>query len=119
MTGSEAQIKWAEEIRYALLARCRHAPGVVACMKTITQATWWLANKDRNFNTIRWPAAWAEDIRWLDKSMAENSARGQPGKCDPLDKIGAKDRDWIKNNSHISPACATKIAHAILREQAK
>ena len=62
MEGSDAQIRWAESLRDKLLDEWESdlPHEVVDAVCTITDATWWIANKDAEAGEIKWPRAWAE-----------------------------------------------------------
>lgn len=58
LVGTPKQVSFAELVRSHMLSRCSaFLPAqVVAAMRTIADASWWIANKDRD--EIRWPRTW-------------------------------------------------------------
>lgn len=65
LTGSAAQVNWALSIRDSLLEQLdQWAQGdplrrkVVTGALGITDAAWWIANKDAHPDSIKWPKAW-------------------------------------------------------------
>lgn len=62
LKGSEKQISWARALRADMLAEAEAVleDGLALAMRTIADATWWIANRDRVPEDYRWPAEWSE-----------------------------------------------------------
>lgn len=59
--GSSRQIAWAESIRGSMLRssfKDSRFVKLAAAVKTINDATWWIANRDRRVEDMRWPREW-------------------------------------------------------------
>lgn len=62
LIGTEGQVKWAGSIRPSMLKKSAMflPPNVLCAIRTIQDATWWIANRDvQNTDNIRWPKSWA------------------------------------------------------------
>lgn len=61
LTGaSQKQIEYGEQCRALMIARFQALDvQLYAAMLTITDATFWIANKDRAVDQIRWPKEWS------------------------------------------------------------
>lgn len=81
LTGSEAQVKWATAIRLDLVKSLREASApekFIRGMKSIAEASWWIANRGRSFEQIRWPADWLPGASTLRKAPAVPTAPTAP-----------------------------------------
>jgi hypothetical protein len=67
LSGSPAQVEYAKSVRPAKLAAIKAEPmateRLLAAMRGITSASWWIANKERPLAEIRWPKEWRSEAR--------------------------------------------------------
>jgi len=63
--ASEAQISFASKTRTTKFTEWRRdLPGhITASLRGISDATWWLANKDNDSANIGWPTSWTNGLR--------------------------------------------------------
>jgi hypothetical protein len=64
LVGTVAQVEWAAKVRALLLRRIEnelgHPPWLAA--RGIVTAGWWISNKDRRGDQIRWPESWSKPV---------------------------------------------------------
>lgn len=60
LVGSPKQVQWAEQVCRAKVLNTvqREHPMLAFALRLIADSTWFIANKDRSFNQIRWPDEW-------------------------------------------------------------
>jgi hypothetical protein len=58
LVGTKAQVKWARAIRDWMLVRAERdgRPRLAMLIRAIADSTWFIANRDRDLDTLRWPA---------------------------------------------------------------
>jgi len=61
LQGSDRQVKWAESLRPRMLGSVATSnPKLAAAMRSIDDATWWIANQSRSFSSWTWPKEWSK-----------------------------------------------------------
>lgn len=62
LIGTDPQVAYAENVRAAMVRRLNAvlSPDAFRAMRGIEDATWWISNKDREADAIRWPSGWFE-----------------------------------------------------------
>jgi hypothetical protein len=62
LEGTPAQVEYAANVRALALPRLKRdlGPNLFRLTRGITSAAWWLMNKDKSPQEIRWPEAWFE-----------------------------------------------------------
>lgn len=63
LTGTSAQVRWAEHLRPLLLERLQKdgiEPDLYAKAVQIKEAAWWISNRDRPKALVRWPETWTK-----------------------------------------------------------
>lgn len=60
LAGTEKQIAWARSLRVELLRTWGAAlpPDLMAALRTITDSSWWIAQRGRRHDAIKWPNGW-------------------------------------------------------------
>jgi len=56
LRGTARQVEWATSIRTDLLRRAAAQPRLAQLLMTIDDATWFIANRGRPLEQLRWPA---------------------------------------------------------------
>jgi hypothetical protein len=56
LVGSMKQTAWAESIRAVVMTRMGDDPKMLAAVRNIVDATWWIANRNRSRDDLRLPA---------------------------------------------------------------
>ena len=62
LKGSNPQISWAESLRPAMLAAAANMlpEAASSAMRLIAEASWWIANRDCDPTTFKWPKEWLQ-----------------------------------------------------------
>lgn len=60
LIGTTGQVSWAGELRRTMMLKAAASlpSNIAEAALTITDATWWIANKDRDPVDYRWPRTW-------------------------------------------------------------
>lgn len=101
LTGSEDQVKFARSVRASMIAwaESQGRDNLRMLLSCVTDASWFLANRDRRLDDLTWPAvSQVEDPR-------------QTGKCA---NCGAETFDW---DPHCSDECADEHTAYVTQPQ--
>jgi hypothetical protein len=75
LAGTDRQVAYALTVRAGMLRRLRDAlsPDAYRALRGIADAPWWLANRDRPAEALRWPATWFEPAEFSGSKGGGNS----------------------------------------------
>lgn len=89
LSGTARQVEWAKSIRPKILKLVRDAgrTDIAAALEFESDATWWIANRNRFYSDIRWPDSW--------KSPSNHSVSFRSELRDFLDKELKPKREMV------------------------
>jgi hypothetical protein len=96
LRGSAKQVAWAETIRKTKLTTARvRAPHLVGALKVIEFSGWWIGNRNRGLDELKWPSP-DEVARPMAPRSADEDGRcsvcGRPRRIGSAEGLGSQSR---------------------------